>query len=89
VELTGQWLGILDAGTDLVPPYRLPMRVDVASIPRYERTFLTVHVEPEMGRPLRRADLRSSLWRGGSLAVSVSCADDRFFAEEITSIPGT
>jgi hypothetical protein len=90
VELTGQWLGILDPGVDLVPPYRLQMRVDLASVPRYERTFVAVRVEPELGRPLDREDLRSSLWKGGSLTRTVSCsARGRFLAKAITAIPGT
>jgi hypothetical protein len=89
VELAGQWLGILDPGVDLVPPYRLQMRVDLASVPRYERTFVAIRVEPGLGRPLGRADLRSSLWKGGSLTVMVSCSGGRFLAKTITALPGT
>jgi hypothetical protein len=91
VRLQGPWLGIIgtDGKTevDLVPPYNLSMRVDAASNPRFERAFLTIHVGTELGRPLTREDLRSSLWEGGDLAVTAKCIDGEFWAEQVTASP--
>ena len=70
ISVRGQWLGIVsadgDTEVDLVPPYVLEVRVVDASVPRYERTFLTIHVAAELGRPLSREDVRSSLWEGAT-----------------------
>jgi len=70
IALKGPWLGILgphhETEVDLVPPYDLSMRVDDASVARYEQTFLTVHVAANIGRPLTREDVRMSLWEGGT-----------------------
>ena len=88
IALRGPWLGIVgtDGGTevDMTPPYDLSMRVDDATPARYERTFLTVRVDT--GRPLDRADLRSSLWAGGRLVVRASCVDGRFVAGTVTAL---
>lgn len=88
VELTGQWLGIVDPGVDLIPPYRLQMRVDLATVSHYERTFPTLRVESELRRPLRRRDLRSSLWQGGSISVTATCVRGQFHAQEVAALPG-
>jgi hypothetical protein len=87
VELTGQWLGIVDPGVDLIPPYRLQMRVDLATVSHYERTFPTIRVESELRRPLRRRDLRSSLWQGGSISVTATCVRGQFHAQEVAALP--
>jgi hypothetical protein len=91
VELDGPWLGIIgrDGNTevDLVPPYDLDMRVDTASSPRYERAFITVLVEPELGAPLMRHDLRTSLWDGGTIHVVAACRDGAFEASQLSTAP--
>jgi hypothetical protein len=91
ILLDGPWLGIIgpDGRTeiDLVPPYRVSMRVDEASDPRYERVFLTIYVGSNLGHPLSREDIRSSLWEGGSLAVTATCVDKQFWAEHVTASP--
>jgi hypothetical protein len=91
IQLHGPWLGIIGADgeteVDLVPPYDLSMRVDDASDARYERAFLTIRVGSDMGRPLSREDVRSSLWEGGDLSVTATCRDGRFLAEQVTASP--
>jgi hypothetical protein len=89
IHLHGPWLGIIGPGNktevDLVPPYDLEMRVDRASVERYERVFLTIHVAKSLGQPLRRDDVRSSLWQGGDLSLTATCVDDEFWAERVTA----
>lgn len=91
IVLQGPWLGIIGADghteVDMVPPYDLSMRVDDASVARYERTFLTIHVAADIGHPLTRKDLQSSLWEGGDLSVNAACLDGQFWAEDVTSSP--
>jgi hypothetical protein len=91
IELDGPWLGILNArgGTevDLVPPYDLEIYVERASSPRYERSHITVRVSPELGRPLSRDDVRSSLWRGGTISLTVACRDGRYIARQLDAYP--
>ena len=91
VSLEGPWLGILGSRhqteVDLVPPYTLSMRVDDASVKRYERSFLTIHVGPELGMPLDRRDIRDVLQHGGTVAVSARCRDHEFWAEEVEAAP--
>jgi hypothetical protein len=92
IELTGTWLGILEAdgGTelDLKPPYDVDLFVEQASAPRYERTYLTVRIRPALGEPITRADVETSLWKGGSIALRVQCADEgRYVAEEVDASP--
>jgi hypothetical protein len=89
IRLHGLWLGIIgpheETEVDLLPPYRLEMRVDDASAPRYERTFLTIRVAADSGRLLTRDDVRKSLWEGGDLSVTATCAKGKFFASEATA----
>jgi hypothetical protein len=91
IVLNGPWLGIIGADgnteVDLVPPYDLSMRVDDASVARYERSFLTIHVAADIGRPLDREDVRSSLREGGNLSVTTACLDGQFWAEDLTASP--
>lgn len=91
LRLRGLWLGIIGphekTEVDLLPPYRLEMRVDDASAPRYERTFLTIRVAGDAGRLLTRNDLRRSLWEGGDLSVTVTCRQRRFFATTAAAYP--
>jgi hypothetical protein len=91
IHLHGRWLGIIgpDGKTevDLVPPYELGVRVDEASVARYERVFLTIHVGESLGQPLTRDDVRSSLWEGGDLSLTATCVDGAFWAERVTVSP--
>ena len=91
IVMNGPWLGIIGADgkteVDLMPPYDLSMRVDHASVTRYERTFLTIHVAADLGRPLDRDDVRSSLWEGGNLSVTAACLDGEFLAEDLSALP--
>ena len=91
IELSAPWLGIIEPdGTtelDLVPPYDLRMRVDEASAPTYERTFLTIHVGPELGQPLTRDDVEAFLLKEGDLSVTAHCIDDQFWADRVDAGP--
>jgi hypothetical protein len=91
ITLEGPWLGILgphnETEIDLVPPYKLSMRVDESSPSGYERTFLTIHVGRDAGRPLTRRDVEDSLQQGGSLSVTAICRDRDFWAGEVDAPP--
>jgi hypothetical protein len=91
IRLRGGWLGIIGADgrteVDLIPPYVLMLRVDQASAARYERVHLVVRVPPELGTPLTRADIRSSLWEPGTIAVTATCKGDRFIAVGVQAFP--
>jgi hypothetical protein len=91
VFLHGPWLGILGADgkteLDLVPPYDLQMLVRQASSSRYERSHLTIRVPASLGQPLSREDVRSSLWKGGTIRVTATCVDGRFIAQRVAAFP--
>jgi Family of unknown function (DUF6281) len=91
IRLSGPWLGILGADgnteTDLLPPYDLDLRVKYASVKKYERAFITVRVQQELGAPLTRDDVRSSLLQEGSIALTIRCESERFVAQEVTAFP--
>lgn len=92
IELIGPWWGILgadgDTELDLLPPYDLELLVRRASDPTYERFDLYVRVPPSVGKPLTKEDIRTSLWEGGSIAITARCEGDRFVAEDVKSYPG-
>jgi hypothetical protein len=90
--LEGPWLGILGADgnteVDLVPPYDLDLFVETTSAPRYARAFLTVRVPSELGRPLTRADVRRSLWQGGTIRIGTRCGlRGRYVATSVKAFP--
>ena len=91
IRLSGPWLGILGADgkteVDLLPPYDLDLRVKYASARKYERAFITVRVETDLGTPLTRDDVSSSLLQAGSLALTVRCEGERFVAKEVSAYP--
>jgi hypothetical protein len=91
IHVRGPWLGIIGphekTEVDLLPPYQLEMRVDRASVPSYERAFLTIRVAADAGRLLTREDVRTSLWEGGSLSVTVTCLRGRFWAHQASAHP--
>jgi hypothetical protein len=91
IQLAGPWLGIIGADgkteLDLVPPYDLEIFVDESSAQRYERAYLTVRVPAELGQPLTREDIRSSLWEGGTISLTVKCRDGRYLAEQAEAHP--
>lgn len=91
IELSGPWLGIMgpDETTelDLLPPYDLSMQVEQASVPTYERSFLTIHVGPELGQPLTRDDVDAFLLQEGDLSVTAHCVDDQFWADRVDAGP--
>ena len=93
IDLRGPWLGIIGADgkteLDLVPPYDFMMRVDEASEPRYERTFLTIRVPPELGRPLTREDVRAYLWHEGDLSVNAIWVTSAFTATRVAVSPAS
>jgi hypothetical protein len=94
IELSGPWLGILGADgnteVDLKPPYDIELFVASTSAARYERAFLTVRVPPSLGEPLTREDVKSSLWKGGTVSMRVRCGDGGVFvAETIAAAPPT
>jgi hypothetical protein len=87
IVLSGPWDGIraADGNTelDMEPPYDLFMEVGQSSSPRYERAYLTVRVPVELGRPLDRSDITSSLWKGDTISVTVVCRGGLFVAERV------
>ena len=91
IKLLGPWLGILgtDGNTelDLALPYKIDLQVQEASAPRYERAFLTVRVPANLGRPLTREDVKSSLWKGGTIELVAICAGGRYIARSVRSYP--
>ena len=91
IQLSGPWLGItgLDGRREreVVPPYHLEIYVEESSAKRYERAFLSVRVPARLGRPLTRADIRSSLWEGGTIEVGVGCANGRYVAKRVEAKP--
>ena len=91
IDLRGTWIGILgadgDTETDLVPPYDLEMYVAEASHDRYLRATINVRVPSELGRPLDRDDVKSSLWEGGDIEVVSTCGPKGFVAQEVRAFP--
>jgi hypothetical protein len=91
IELAGPWLGILGADghteLDMAPPYDVHIFVQETTAPRYERAFLTIRVPEELGRPLTRDDIRSSLWEAGTIEVTVGCNDGRYTATQVAAYP--
>jgi Family of unknown function (DUF6281) len=91
IELAGPWLGILgadgDTEVDLVPPYDLEMFVENASSPRYERANVSVRVPAALGEPLSREDVRSSLWKGGTISLTVTCREGLYIAQQVDAYP--
>jgi hypothetical protein len=86
--LEGPWLGIVDDGTDLKPPYDLELFVESTSAPRYARAFLAVRVPRSLGRPLTRADVRRSLWQGGTIRIGTRCGlRGRYVATSVKAFP--
>jgi hypothetical protein len=72
---------------DLDTPYQIDMQVVHASVPRYRRAFLTIHVPEALGRPLSREDVETSLWKAGSISVTASCRDGDYVAQDVTASP--
>ena len=92
IHLFGRWVGIIqpDQTTelDLVPPYDLELLVSVASAPEYQGTDLTVRVPASAGRLVTKEDIRTSLWKGGSIEMTVRCSGARFLADSLGTYPG-
>ena len=91
IELSGPWIGIAGLegkrAREVVPPYNLELYVDESSAKRYERAYLTVRVPAELERPLTRADIRSSLWQGGTISLVVNCRAGRYLAKRVEAHP--
>lgn len=91
IRISGRWLGILGADgqteVDLKPPYDVRINVTQSSSVRYARAELSVRVPADLGRPLVRSDIESSLWEGGTLSATVSCDGGRFVATAIDASP--
>jgi hypothetical protein len=88
--LEGPWLGIVgtDGRGDPEPPYGLELFVASTSAPRYARAFLTVRVPRSLGRPLTRADIRRSLWQGGTIRIGTRCGlRGRYVATSVKAFP--
>ena len=83
--LAGDWLGIPDPGTDMVPPYRLQMYVTKASAgsDRYQDAQLSVRVNDATKNPVTKQDLKTSLWQGGTMRADVHCDDGAFVADDL------
>ena len=91
ISLGGPWLGILAPNgrteTDLVPPYDLSLLVLHTSSARYARAFLDVRVPASMGRPITKPELRASLLRGGTIAITAACRSGRYVATHVETAP--
>jgi hypothetical protein len=91
IALTGTWLGILGADEktelDMEPPYDLDLFVEDASTRRYEDVHLTVRVPQSAGKPLTRADVKASLWEGGTIHIEAECKAGRFVAHAADAYP--
>ena len=87
--LEGDWLGIPDPGTDLVPPYRLQLYVTKTSpgYATYRDAQLSVRVNDETKNPVTKQDVKTSLWEGGSMRVDVHCNDGAFIADDLAFFP--
>lgn len=92
LRLFGQWVGIIQPDqtteVDLDPPYDLELLVSVASAPEYEGADLVIRVPASAGRLVTKKDIRTSLWEGGSIEVTVRCSGRRFLAESVSTYPG-
>jgi hypothetical protein len=92
IRLFGQWVGIIEPdGTtevDLIPPYDLELLVSEASSPEYRGADMTVRVPASAGRLVSKEDIHTSLWKGGSIEMTVRCAGDRFLADTVETYPG-
>ena len=91
IELHGQWIGIIQPDetteVDLEPPYDLELLVASSSAPEYVGADLVVRVPRSAGRLITQEDIRTSLWKGGSIDVTASCAGDRFLVESTETSP--
>jgi Family of unknown function (DUF6281) len=91
LTLEGPWTGILQANgeteVDLVPPYDVTVRVASASAPRYLRALIDVRVTRELGRAISRHDIRTSLWKGGTISITATCQAGRYVATQVSTAP--
>jgi hypothetical protein len=84
LELRGKWLGVTSPlkprfDGDLRLPYRL--NVHVTSGPEeYVGEVVAVQATEATDPALTPADVKKTLWQGGSVSASVRCADGRFEA---------
>jgi hypothetical protein len=92
IRLFGTWVGIIGPGEttelDLVPPYDLELLVSVASEPEYQGADLSVRVPASAGRLVTKKDIRTALWEGGSIEMTVRCSGARFLADTVGTYPG-
>lgn len=92
IRLFGTWVGIIGPNEttelDLVPPYDLELLVSTASAPIYDGAGLIVGVPASAGRPIAKHDLRTSLWKGGTIEVTARCSGNRFLADAVRPYPG-
>ncbi|MDP9233495.1 MAG: hypothetical protein M3P01_02970 [Actinomycetota bacterium] len=72
---------------DLVPPCKIDLFAANASTHDYENAFLTVLIPHSLGRVLTKEDVRSSLWKGGTIEFVARCHGRRFVAQQVTSKP--
>jgi hypothetical protein len=97
IDLAGPWLGIVEVegGAELdttreaplTPPYDLEIFVEETTRSPYERAFLTVRVPEQLGHPLTPSDVRSSLWEGGTIDLTVACREGGYVAERVSTHP--
>lgn len=91
LTLEGPWTGILQANgeteVDLAPPYDVTLRVARSSAPRYMRALIDVRVTQQLGRPISRRDIRASLWKGGTIALTATCSGGRYMATHVSTAP--
>jgi hypothetical protein len=92
-ELHGDWLAVqgpkkVRFDGDLRPPYRLNLHVTEAPQP-YVGTTIQVHATSDTDPALGPRDVRTSLWKGGTLTAQVTCEHGRAVASALTSQPGT
>jgi hypothetical protein len=69
------------------PPYDVKILAARATPSRYQRAFLTIRVPASLGRPLTEHDIHSVLDKGGSIAITATCGDGRYVAQQVRAEP--
>jgi hypothetical protein len=60
----------------------------VASEPEHRGTGLIVRVPASAGRLVTKKDIRTSMWKGGSIGMTVRRSGPRFPADTVGTYPG-
>lgn len=89
-EVTGVWTAVSPhVGSDLRAPYHMTMLVTAGDGPamRYHRAYLEVHVTDDTAPTLHRSDVRTALWKAGTVMGKLHCRGTRFVADSLVAKP--